>query len=209
MFFSFAYILHVLPKKETHHISERGWILRPWEIKTEIGNCHFSNPCQLHHRFPFQWHRVLMTQFLDCKLMENSGLCLTWELFHKELCSGKKCDGVARAPVCLWCGSWWQWPQRSSKTHKAFLHQVSPFPFSIPDLLFLKYNYKTSGERVINDKWLLQHFTTWNGNRISPATFSKYLIYSAEWWNALRTLQRQSCGSWVLCLNSRKGENRC
>ncbi|RMB97807.1 hypothetical protein DUI87_25664 [Hirundo rustica rustica] len=34
-----------------------------------------------------KWHKVLMTEFLDGKLMEASGFCLIWEFFYKELCS--------------------------------------------------------------------------------------------------------------------------
>lgn len=93
-----------------HHISE---IMKEGEFKDleksrqRCGNCHLINPSNVG--FITNFHssgRVLMAEFLDCKLTETSGFCLIREFFDKELCSGNKCDGEVRAPVCLWCGNW-------------------------------------------------------------------------------------------------------
>lgn len=77
-----------------------------------------------------------MTEFLDCKLMETSGLCLIWELLNKH---GQVTSVVGWSEhQCVYgveIGG--NGHKKSSEIDEdRLLHQVGPFPFSIADLLF-------------------------------------------------------------------------
>lgn len=66
-----------------------------------------------------------------------------------------------------------QCSQRSFEAgEERLLHQVNPFPFSIPDLPF--FNILTKLVKKNTNKWLLQpfYYFTWGGDRIFFATFS-------------------------------------
>lgn len=153
--------------------------------------------------------------------MAISGLHLICKLFCTEVCAVNKCDGLAQSTTSV-CMVWNLRDKRSFEAgEERLLHKVNRFPFSLPILPshspYLTWCFKIKNWKGIGgkgEKWLLQpfYYFTWGGDGIFFAVFSKdgaiwFALWSGEM--LLQILQRQSCGSCVLCLNSRRGENRC